>query len=362
MKQTINLRQMGCLAGILIFANKILVLPSLFYDKVGVDGWFILLFYFTIDLLLLAVFFKVKTIFKKETFFEVLSKFLTKYGAYFVYILIAFFFIMRMVATFNISLMYLKNQVYFEEGSTIFVICFLVVANSLVFKGLRSTCRTIEFFYPVILLLAFICIFSTITNFNDLPLFFNNSIGVMAENSFNFLFWFGDTLFFFLIMDKIEFKKEKVKTVYITVIINMVIIALLHLTFYSVFKYTGFMHNNAASDVLTFSNKFVGLGRIDILAVFVVMILVYFQLTIFNMSFDASLSALIPKENKLYSVVIFDLLFLSVLYLWITDFTKAINLSFTIMPFFTLLLEYLLPILCLIYGVIRIRGKNEKVH
>ena len=88
MKQSINLRQMGCLAGVMIFANKILVLPSLFFDKLGADGLFILIGYFLVDLLLLAVFFSIKLIYQKETFFDVLSTFLTKYGAIIVYFLI----------------------------------------------------------------------------------------------------------------------------------------------------------------------------------------------------------------------------------------------------------------------------------
>ena len=348
MKQTINLRQMACIAGIMIFANKILVLPSLFFDKVGVDGFFILLGYFIIDLILLAVFFRIKSVYKKETFFHILSKFLTKYGAYVVYALIAVFFLIKTVTTFNISLMYMKNQVYFEAGEYIFIICFLTISNNLVSRGLRSTGRTIEFFYSMIMILAFVCIFATFGNFTSMPLFFVNPLSKLGLEGFNFMFWFGDTLFFFLIMDKIEFKKEKAKTVYITVIINMLIISALHFVFYSAFKYTGFMHNNAASDVLTFTNNFLGIGRIDIFAVIVVMFLVYFQLTIFNMAFDASLSALIPNESKIYSIVLFDVAFFIILALWITDFTRAIDISYSIMPYFTLILEYILPIICLI--------------
>ena len=152
MKEKINLRQMGCLAGILIFANKILVLPSLLFEKSNVDGIFVLFFFFLLELFLLAVFFKIKSKFQAESFFHILSLFFTKYGAYLIYFLFCVFFLIRALLTFNVSLMYLKNQVYFEMGEYVFLICFLSISNNLVFRGLRSMARTTEFFYIFLML------------------------------------------------------------------------------------------------------------------------------------------------------------------------------------------------------------------
>lgn len=348
MKQTINLRQMGCIAGVMVFANKILVLPSLFYDRVGVDGLFILIGMFLVELLLLAIFFKVKSVFKTETFFQVLSRIFTKYGAYILSFLFACFFILKAITGFNISLMYLKNQVYFEAGEYIFLLCFLTIANNFVFKGLRSMSRTVEFFYVIIIILAFFCISGTLLNFMGFPNFLTHSVGEITTSSFSYLLWFGDSLFFFLIMDKIEYKKEKRKTVYLTVIINMIIVFLLYLIFYSAFRYTGFMHNNAASEVLTFSNKFSGIGRVDIAAVVVVMILNYFQFSVYNLAFDAMLENIIPKNKKIYSVVIFDVIFFILLALLFTDFTRSIDIATNYLSYVALPLQYIVPFACLI--------------
>ena len=362
MKHTINLRQMACLAGVLVFANKILVLPSLFYDKVGVDGIFVLLFMFSIDLLFLWLFFRLKRAFPKESFFEIISKFLSKYVAIFIFSLICIFFLIKTITTYNIALLYLKNQVYFEAEEYIFPICFLTVTNNLVCKGIRSEGRTCEFFYAFTLTLVGVWIFCSCLNFNGFPMFFNIPAINIGRTAFSFLSVFGDNLFFFLIMDKIEYKKENAKTVYWYVIINMVLVAIFYTVFYSVFRYTGSMHNNAASDVITFSNKFAGLGRIDIVAVVVVMLLDYFQLSIYNTAFDSSFSSIFPNERKVFSIVLYDLLFFIGIFFFIPNHVITIDFAEKYLCYFALVLEYLLPLSCIIFSVFKPqRRKYEKI-
>ncbi len=348
MKGTINLRQASCIMGILVFANKVLILPSIMYEKVGVDGIFLLVGLFLVDLLMLWVFFKIKTNNPETTFFQVLSKTITKYGALAIYVLLCVFFLMKALTIYNVSLMYLKNQVYFEVGEYVFLICFLAISNNLALRGVRSTARTTEFFYFGIILLIVLSTYAACANFGGLPIFFNHTFTELFSSSFSYLFCFGDVLFLFVIMDKIEIKKEKHRTMYICVIVNMILTFLLYGVFFSVFKYTGFMHNNAASDVITFSNNFAGVGRIDILSVIVIMFLNYFQLAFYNLAFQSSFSAVFPKGNKIMSTVIYDLLFVVLLYFFVSDYTKVFAIDTNIMPYFALVLQYIIPIICLI--------------
>ena len=175
MKGTISLRQASCIMGILVFANKVLILPSIMFERVGVDGRFLLLGLFLVDIAMLVAFFKLKTSFPDKTFFQLLAKVITKYGAIFVYVLFCGFFIMKALTIYNVSLMYLKNQVYFEVGEYIFLICFLAISNNMAFRGLRSTARTTEFFYIGIILLIVLSTYAACANFADFPIFFNNS-------------------------------------------------------------------------------------------------------------------------------------------------------------------------------------------
>lgn len=359
MKQSINLRQASCIAGLLVFANKVLVLPSLLFEKVGVDAIFILVGLFLVDIAMISVFFKLKKAFPNTSFFDILSRYLTRYGATFIYIIICAFFLMKALTTYNASLMYLKNQVYFEVGEYIFLICFLAITNNLALRGIRSTARTTEFFYFIIIGLILFSTYAMCSNFTELPVLFNKSFGEIFRSSFSYVFSFGDTLFLFLIMDKIDMKKSKKRTLYIFVIFNMILTFILHGVFFSVFKYSGFMHNNAASDVITFSNNFAGVGRIDIISVIVIMFLSYFQLAFYNIAFDVSFSAIFPKGKKFYSVIIYDILFLSLLYFVITDYTKAFVVDLNYMPYFAIVLQYLVPLICLIGCMFMRRGKNE---
>jgi len=172
MKNTISLRQAACILGILVFTNKVLVLPSLFYEDVGVDGIFILIGLFLIDFLMIPLFFLLKKRFPTESFFNILSQIITKYGAVIIYVLLCGFFLMKALSTYNISLMYLKNQVYFEISEFVFIICFLTIANSLALKGLRSSGRTTEFFYYIMIGLIVFSTFAMCVNFAGVPVMF----------------------------------------------------------------------------------------------------------------------------------------------------------------------------------------------
>lgn len=358
MKGTINLRQASCIMGILVFANKVLILPSIMYEKVGVDGIFLLVGLFLFDLLMIGVFFKLKTTFPDKTFFQVLSKVISKYGAIIIYVLICAFFVMKSLTIYNVSLMYLKNQVYFEASEYIFLICFLTISNNLALRGLRATARTTEFFYIGIILLIVFSTYAACANFSEVPMLFNNSFQTLFSSSFNYLFCFGDALVLFILMDKIEIKKEKKRTMYICVIINMVLTFILYGVFFSVFKYTGFLHINAASDVITFTNNFAGVGRIDIISVIVIIFLNYFQMAFYNLAFQSSFSAIFPKGNRIFSTVIYDLVFVLLLYFFVSDYTQVFVIDTNIMPYFALILQYIVPILCLIPVIFK-RRKYE---
>lgn len=362
MKNSINLRQMACIAGTLVFANKVLVLPSLLFDDIGVDGIFCLIFMFSIDILLLWAFFKVKKTFPTATFFEILSKIFTKYGAYIIYFCLMIFFFFKAVLVYTVTLMYLKNQVYFDAVEYVFLICFLTITNQLTFSGLRTASRTLEFFYSFIMLLIFLCAYTTATNFNGFPVFFNTPILDIGKISFKNIFAFGDVIFFFVIMDRIDLTKGKKRTVFFYAIFNMLIVLLLYGVFFSVFKYTGFMHNNAASDVITYSNKFVNFGRIDIIAVIVITMLNYFQLGIYSKGCDYTFCSIFKTKNRIYSIVIFDIFFVLAIFVFIADYTVALNIARTIIPYISIVLQYAVPILCFVFALCQKKGrKYDKV-
>lgn len=58
--KSVNAWQIGILLFILLFANKILVLPSLLYDGAKVEAFFIPVILFALELGLLVLFYKVK--------------------------------------------------------------------------------------------------------------------------------------------------------------------------------------------------------------------------------------------------------------------------------------------------------------
>ena len=64
MKETITTRQTAIMASILLFANKILTLPSLLYEYAKGDVLLIFLMMFAIDIGVLFIFFALKKKYK----------------------------------------------------------------------------------------------------------------------------------------------------------------------------------------------------------------------------------------------------------------------------------------------------------
>ena len=61
MKQ-ISIRQCGVIIVMCIFANKILLMPSLMYERTSADSIFVMLLLFLLDFVMLPIFIKLKSI------------------------------------------------------------------------------------------------------------------------------------------------------------------------------------------------------------------------------------------------------------------------------------------------------------
>ena len=90
MKETISTRQTAIISALLIFANKLLVLPSLLYERSKADGFFAILILLALEMLLLFMFLKVKNAYPNLSFYELIKQ---KLGVVFA----KFFFVLLIV-------------------------------------------------------------------------------------------------------------------------------------------------------------------------------------------------------------------------------------------------------------------------
>ena len=345
----LNARQTGILLAISIFANKILILPSLFSNYAKGDSIFLLLLMFCVDFLGILLFLNFKKRYQNQSFFDVLSKNVGKVLAYVIFGVLLFYFFIKFCLNFKITNSYFKIQVYQDEKIFIFLFSMIVVVFGIIKNGLQSFARTAEFFFiPIVLGIVF-CQFVSITNFKSLPFFFDTPPGRFFEGFFRHLFLFGDFVFLFLIMEKVEYSQKLSKKLLGYSLFAMLLVFCGYFLFFSIFKNTAFMHVNAISDVIVLSYRIFDIGRLDIVAVITVMTLTFLQLGLYGLICSKIVLTFFPKLEINLAIIFVFTTFLFVYFTIFNSYDFVFGFITTIMPYFAIAVQYFLPVCFLFF-------------
>lgn len=361
MKESISSRQVGVLCAISIFANKILLLPSLLYENAKADGFFVVALLFLIDLMILFSFFYLKKKFPVQSFGEILTFFFGKVIAKVIFLAFVVFFMFKVFLIYSTSFIYLKQQVYQGEFALLAMVCILPVINHVAFTGLRSMARTIEMFFYIISFGFVLCLAISTFTYKSSPLFFTSDITAFASTAFRHIFSFGDYLFLFIIIDKVSLTQKDKKRVLKYVFFAIFLVLTLFFLFYSLYQITAFMHNNALSDILIFSVVFNAVGRIDIIAMLTIMFLAIFQMELFHYCFCDAFVNFLPKLNKIFAVITFDIFFFIVYLMLIGKYENMVIQVEVWLPYLTIMLNYLLPLLLGLFSFKKKSVKNQQI-
>lgn len=356
MKDCITTRQTAIIASIVIFANKILALPSLLFQYARGDALLVFLTMFCLDIGVLFIFFALKNKYRNESFFEILSHKLTKSIAILIYIVLLVYFFLEVLLNFNVTGVYFKNQIYHNDEKLIFMIISISIFAIVVSGGLKGLARTFEFFYYPIILGCLICLLISFFNFNKPLILFDISFHNYFTACYKYLFSFGDILILFLIMDKIKYDDKSKKTILLYVLSTMGIILFGTFMFLSLFPNTGFLHSNSISDIILLSPEIFSIGRLDIIAVTTVMFLTLCQGCVYGYILCDLVRKLIPKMPLKLSIFIVSVIFLT-LYATVFKSTDIVIGSATSWGMYiALFLQYILPIICTFFLI----GKRKK--
>lgn len=358
----ISARQTGMLCVMLILANTILVYPSLLYEEVGSDGFWVSIFLLLFDLLVLGAFFILKARYPTEKFSEVLNEHLGKIIAKIIIFLFMSFFFIKSILTYTVVYMFLKQVVYQEDFEFLALVAILPIINHAVFCGMRTISRTIELFFYIICAGLVLCLAISTTNGGGMPLFFQAEAGVFFQNTFKHLFSFGDYIFLFLIMDKIEIKKKQGRKMLNIILFGVLLLVIILFRFYSIYRVTAFMHNNALIDISAVPAQFTAIGKLDIIPMITIMFLTYFQLEIFVYGFSRSFLMIFPKLNKIHSLILYDILFLVLYHEVIGQYDFFLFATENYLPYLMVVINLLVPLITTFISFkVRKRRKYEKV-
>lgn len=359
---SISSKQAGFLTVICILANKVLVLPSLLFEEVGADGFFVLLALIGLDFLMLWAFFMLKSRYPTESFYQILRANLGKVVAVIIFILLLVFFLFKSLFSYSVSYMFLRMQVYQDELELLAIVCILPIINHAVLIGLRAFSRTIEFFYYIIITGLILCLFISLGNNIGMPIFLTTPPQNFLTSMYKHIFSFGDYIFLFLIMDKIELKAGEGRKIFRSALFGNALLLALYFLFYSIFRVTAFMHNNALSDIISVSSQYSSVGRIEIISMLTVIFLTFFQLMIFVYSFTNSFVTIFPRLNKIHGIVLYDLLFFILYVLLLGQYDFFIGITESYLSPVVIFLDYVLAIIAMCIAIKKgRRRKYEKI-
>ena len=90
--KSISARQTGIILFLTILANKILLLPSIMYEKTKADSLFVMFLFFAVELFVLWIFFALKDKFGNKSLKDVLQNLIGKSFAKFLLFVFLIFF------------------------------------------------------------------------------------------------------------------------------------------------------------------------------------------------------------------------------------------------------------------------------
>ena len=358
---TINIWQTGIMLFLLLFANKILLLPSLMFKDTNVEGIFCYVILFVLEILLVTLFIFLKRSYPDKSFSSLIEEKFGKITLKIIYFLFTLFFLFKIVLVYNVTYIFFKDLIYKENNVFLYLICFLPIVNYLAFIGLRVTGRTCQIFFPIILIILLFCVVVSFIGQRSIPLLYQSNFPKLLLATVKHLPAFGDSLFLFIFMDKINYKKGDGKKLFLFCGLAIGIVVAIAISFYLAYTYTSFMHPYAIFEILGNIKDYGGLGRIDVISLILVMFLTYFQIGIYLLCFVQSFRIVLPKLNKIYALISFNFVFLVFVFLLIRNLERTILYAENILPYFSVISFVIVPVCVLIFLIShRRKVKNEE--
>ena len=276
----INARQAGILCAVMLFANKLLMLPGVLFREVRTDGFLIYLLFFVLDILVLfaILWFKKR---KKDVKLNKVWNFIIHF-ALIAYFLVGSFFMVQDAFVF------IRDSAYEDVSLLIFAICFLPVAIYAATTGFRGIARTAEFYYKFIVFGIIVCLVIGVSKIDRMPDFFTADFSQFSLTMISYMLWFTEFVYFAIILSNTEDSKDLSKTVLSFVGFAMGLVLVISYTFYALYPNTGFLHGNSILDISKISSSHGGIGNLDIVALLVVTFLLFMQFSVVFRSFVIS--------------------------------------------------------------------------
>ena len=306
MNNSVKQTQIILLVIIVVSGGKFLSLPGLMAKLAGRDSWASMLIMFLADLLSLAFILWTVYISKDKSFDQILSDTLSPVGAKIVFLIYAFFFILRIMGGLLDTQELISSTLSVVTNWVAFVVPVLFVIGFNVVRGARNIGRVSQIFFGFIFASVIMILLLSLknTDFSNLKPTFANGFGVVAKSAFDVSFWFGDCIFILFMLGKITKTGHFTIKILLAFVVGAGTTVLLDVIFLCLFGNLAEFSSSALAKVSGFNLTGSVYGRIDWIFVMVWASSVVIKCTLFLWCATMSLSHVFGVKNKKgYSVL-----------------------------------------------------------
>lgn len=307
MNNSIKQTQIILLVIIVVSGGKFLSLPGLMAKLAGRDSWVCMAIMFAVDFVCLAFILWSVYLNKGKSFDEILSDTLTPVGAKIVFLLYAFFFVLRIMGGLLDTQELISSTLSVVTNWVAFVLPILFVAGFNVVRGARNIGRITQIFFGFIFASVIMILLLSVknTDFSNLQPHFANGFDIVAKSALDISFWFGDCLFVLFMLGKITQTGHFGIKVSVAFLVGAGITLFLDIIFLCLFGNLAEYSSSALAKVSGFNLAGSVYGRLDWIFVMVWASSIIIKCTLFLWSATMALSFVFGIKNKKGYVIIF---------------------------------------------------------
>ena len=308
------------------------------------------------------------TVFLKNpniSFSEFLEQRIGKIASKIIYFLIFLFFLAKLIFLSSAGYYFARESVFQEAPYSLFIFVLFVVINAMVLFNLKSFSRTLELCYPIIIVSLFICVALglTTTPLEGITPLFQTDANAIFDGVWNGVFCFGDYLFLLPLMGKVKIDNKFKKRLFTYMAVAIALLLAFFYCFYSAFRYTGFLHQYAITDIVEFVPLSAIIENLDLFPVSLMLLLYLFHGALFLFCMVISAKEIFKFKKKRYDIR-WALLAVNIVSLILIIYVFA---SFDYLLFFEqkyvvwldIVCIFLIPLICLIVSFRKIDVKNS---
>ncbi len=257
--------------------------------------------------------------------------------------------------------LFVVENLYDKLDWNIYILPLMALVGFMIYKGIRNIGRVGELIiWPIVIGCIYIGFkgLSGVEWLEFLP-FFKEGVTPLIKCSYNYISWFGSSVFLFVLFGYVDFSAEKKSQLIKYIFIALFLILLLHIVFYGLFGKVSPRHGYCISDVGQFSAEKSSIDELSWLVVSLWIVAQAVQLALYSFCMSKSIQLIFNAKKSIWA----DLTVVGFLFVWTLVGERIVKMEKIYFSHFSAILtistQYVLPIILWIGYIVHTRKRRN---